>query len=85
MGVWCISRRFLTAKLLDHGTVSLGFGSRSTLLKHLKIRAGKAWDVHLLSIILHWQRNKITGPVNKMLLLMSAIPNLALHCWCDSL
>lgn len=54
MGVRCISRRFLAAELLDHGTVSLGFGSRSTLLKHLKNRAGEAWDGHLLSIVLQW-------------------------------
>lgn len=72
----------LLQKLLDHGTVSLGFGSRSTLLKHLK--AGKAWD-GLLRKILHWQRDKITGPVKEMLFLMSAIANLALCCQCDSL
>lgn len=46
---------------------------------------GKAWDGHLLSIILHGQRDKITGLVNTMLFFMSAIPGLALHCQCKSL
>lgn len=45
-------------KLLDHGTVSLRFGSRSTLLKLLKIRLGKAQDGLYWRIILCWQRDK---------------------------